>query len=204
MAGDDFQVFDVAPHDFCHAVRHIAVRRSVEPIAAHMILLIDFIGHGIEECIVGHGGMEGIVEHRHLRHVGHQVVNGPNTLQVSGVVNGSQVAEALNALFHFLVYEAAFFKQVAPLHDAMSHGIYLVETLNGSVFLAQQRLENEVHTLFVVGHVVVQNFLFAVGQSEFQESVVKTNALHAALRQHAFIVHVIEFVFDRAAAAVQN
>ena len=58
---------------------------------------------------------------------------------------------------------------------------YFVEALDSAILLAEQLLEHEVHTFLVVGHVVHEDFLFAVGQGEFQESVVEADALYATL-----------------------
>ena len=151
----------------------------------------------------GHGGVEGVVEHRHLRHVRHEVVNGTDALQVTGVVDGCEVAEALDAGLHAFVDEAALLEEVAALHDAMAHGVDFVEALDGTILLAEQRLEHEVHALLVVGHVVHEDFLLAVGQGELQECVVEADALYAALSQHGLVVHVVKFILDGTTSAIQ-
>ena len=168
----------------------------MEAVAAHVPFLVELVGHGIEVGVGRHGGVERIVEHGDLRHIGHEVVHGAYAAQVSGVVDGCQVAEALDAVFHFFGDDAAFLEEVAALHDAVAYGVDFVEAFDGSVFVAEQGLEHKVHAFLVVGHVVHEHFLLAVGQSEFQECLVEADALNAALGEHALIVHVVEFVLD--------
>ena len=69
----------------------------METIAAHVILGVEIVWNGIHVSVVGHGGMESVVEHAYLGNAGHQVVNGADTLQVACVVNGCEVAKAANA-----------------------------------------------------------------------------------------------------------
>ena len=140
--------------------------------------------------------MEGVVKHTHLRGVGHQLVNGTNTFQVASVVHRCQVAKALNAFLYALVNDDALLIKVATLHDAVSYGINLVKALDSAKLGVEQALEHEVYTLFVVGHVVHNLFLLAVGQCYFDERLVKADTLNAACCQHSVVVHVIEFVFD--------
>ena len=196
MQCNQIDVLKVLAHQFGDAMRHVAMRSAVESVAAHVVFLVEFVGHGVEIGVRRHRRVEGVVEHRHLRHVGHQVVHGADAFQVACIVDGREVAEAFDACFHAFVHEATLFKQVAALHDAVADGVDFVEALDGTVFFAEQLLEHEIHAFLVVGHVVHQDFLLAVGQREFQEGVVEADALHAALRQYGFVVHIVQFVLD--------
>ena len=46
----------------------------METIAAHVILGVEIVWNGIHVSVVGHGGMESVVEHAYLGNAGHQVV----------------------------------------------------------------------------------------------------------------------------------
>jgi len=95
------------------------------------------------------------------------------------------------AVFHAFVYEAALLEEVAALHDAMSHCVYLVERLECADLGVEQGLEHEVDAFLVVGH-VVHDFLFlAVGQGQLEESLVEPDSLYTALCQHRFVIHVV-------------
>ena len=169
-----------------------------------MIFLVELVRNGIEICVGGHRGMEGVVENGHLRNGGHQVVDGTNAFQVASVMNRCEVAQTLYASLNTLVHEATLLEEVAALHNTVTNSVDFIEALDGAILFVEQCLEHEVHTLFMVGHVVHQDFLLAVGQSQFQEGVVKSDALHATLCQHRLIVHVVKFVLDGTTSAVQD
>ena len=168
----------------------------MEAIAAHVILLRQVVGYGVEICVVGHGAVEGVVKHAHLRHLRHELVYGAYALEMSGVVYGREVAEALYTLLHALVHDDALLIEVAALHDAVSHGIYLAETLYCANLWVEQALEHEVHAFLVVGHVVHYLFLLAVRQCHFYKSLIKSDTLHATSSEHRVVGHVVELVFN--------
>ena len=95
MAGDDLLVFGIDAEEVAHALCHVAVAGAVETIAADAILLIQFVWYGIHVSVVGHGLVEGGVEHAHLRQTGHQLANGLDSLEVRWVVEWSEVAAFL-------------------------------------------------------------------------------------------------------------
>ena len=97
---------------------------------------------------------------------------------------GSEVAEAFNAVLHALIYDDALLEEVAALHDAVSHGIDFIEAFDCAYLAVEQALEHEIDAFLMVGH-VVHDFLFlAVGQSHFDESLIKTDTLNAAGSEH--------------------
>ena len=103
MAGDDALCLDVATEVFADALRYVAVAGSVEAVATYVILLVQLIRNGVEVSVVWHCAVESVVEDADLRHVGHELVHGAQTLEVTCVVNGSEVAEALDAVLYRLV-----------------------------------------------------------------------------------------------------
>ena len=85
----------------------------------------------------------------------------------------------------------------------MAHGVDFIEALDGTILLAEQLLEHEVHTFLVVGHVVHEDFLLSVRQGELQEGVVEADALYATLCQHGLVVHVVKFILDGTTTTIQ-
>ena len=84
----------------------------------------------------------------------------------------------------------------------MAHGINFAQVVNGTNLLVEKGLENEVHTLLVVGHVVHNHLFLAVWERQFQESLVKSNAFNTSLCQNRLVVHVVELVLNGRAATV--
>ena len=70
--------------------------------------------------------MERIVEHTHLWCGGHECIYGTQATQMTRIVYGSQVAQALDSVFYVLIYNHAILEQVTALHDTMAYGINLV------------------------------------------------------------------------------
>ena len=79
MASDDALGFDVATQVIAHALRYITVACAMETVAANMVVLVELIRNSIEESMFGHGAMESIIEHNHLRRGGHKGIYGSDT-----------------------------------------------------------------------------------------------------------------------------
>jgi len=195
MACDYLGVVIVEAEKFACAFGYIAMAGAVESIAAHMVFLIEFVGDGIEIGVVGHGTVERVVEHCHLRHARHEGVYGADAPQMSGVMHRCEVDEALDALLHLGCNDATFLKEVATLHDAMAHGIDLVEALDGPDLVIEEAFEHQCHAFFMRGQVGHDLFFLSVFERYLDESLIQSDALHAALSQHALVGHVIKFVF---------
>lgn len=172
MAGDDSLRFDVAPEILAHALRYISVAGSVKTVTANVVFRIQVIGNGIEIGIVGHRAMECVVEHADLRRLRHQCIHGPESAQMTGVVNRSKVAKFLYSCLYLLIDDDAVAEFVASLHDSMAYGIYLVKALDSADFRIEKTLEHEVYALFVIGHIVHDLLFLTVGQRDFDESFV--------------------------------
>ena len=115
---------------------------------------------------------------------------------MAGIVNGGQVAKALDTCLNAFVNEATLLEEVAALHYTMANSIDLIETLDGTILFAKQGLEHEVHALFMVGHVVHEDLLLAIGQRQLQESIVQTDAFDTTLCQNGLVVHVVELILN--------
>ena len=169
---------------------------SVEAVTTYVILLVELVRYGIEVSVVRHCAVEGVVEHANLRCVRHELVYSTESLEVSGVVNGSEVAQALDAILYALVHDDALLEEVATLHDTVTYCVYLVKALDCADFRVEQTLEYKVDTFLVVGHVVHDLLLLAVRQSHLDECFVKTDTLNTACCEDRVVVHVVQLVFD--------
>ena len=161
-----------------------------------MIFLIELIRNGVEISIVGHGAVEGVVKHTHLGSVRHELVNGTDAFQVAGVVNGCEIAKALDTFLHALVYNNALLIEVAALHDAVTHSVDLLKALDSANLRVEQTLEHEVHAFLMVRHVVHNLFLLAVRQCHLDECLIEADTFNTSCCKHRVVVHIIKFVFD--------
>ena len=174
----------------------------MKTITAHVVFCVQLVRNCIEIGIIRHCRVECIVKHNHLRGCWHQGVYSPKSFQVPCIVYRCKVAKTLYTVFHFLCYDATLFKQVATLHDTVTHCIYFVKAFDGSILRTEQGLKHEVHTFLMVGHIVHEFCLLAIGKCQLEESVVQSDAFHSALYQDRLVVHVVQLVFDGTTTAV--
>ena len=169
VAGDDARTFGLNAEKFAHTLGHIAVRGSMEAVTADAVLLIQLIGNGIHVGVIGHGLMESSVEHTHLRNVGQQSRNGSHTLQVGRIVERSQVVACRDGIERLLVEDYRLAEAFAAVHDAMAYRTQFLKRFQRAIFLARQRLKDELHAYGVFRYVFFQNDFLAIGQGQFQE-----------------------------------
>ena len=108
----------------------------------------------------------------------------------------SQVGALLKHLQHLIVEQHALVELLAAMHHAVTHGVDFLEVLDGPNLGVGEQREDELHTLGVLGNVVHDGFLLAIGEFHFHESAVQTHALGPTRGQHLFGIHVIERVLD--------
>ena len=111
----------------------------METIAAYTIFLIQLVGDGIHISLSRHCLVEGGIEDTHLRQARHQFLHGIHTLQVSRVVQGSQVRALLKGLQHLVSQHYRLIELLATMHHTMAHSINLIETLDdANLWVCQQ------------------------------------------------------------------
>ena len=88
VAGNDALGFDVATKVITHALRHVAMAGAVEAVTTNVIVFVELVRNCVEESVFGHGAMEGIIEHNHLRRGRHERIYSPESTQVTSVVHG--------------------------------------------------------------------------------------------------------------------
>ena len=168
----------------------------METVATHTILLIEFIGDGIHIGLGRHGLMEGGVEHPHLGQTGHQFAHSLHTLEVGGVVEGSQVAACLKYLEHLVGEQHALVELLATMHHTVTYGVNLLQVFDDTNLRIGEQTENELHTLGVFGDIVHDLLLLAIGQFHLDESTVQAHTLGTTRGHDTLGVHIVERILD--------
>ena len=102
MAGNHLGAFSLHAQELQGAGADIAVRGSVETIAAYAVLLVQLVGNGIHISLGRHGLVESGIKDTYLRQTGHELFHCIDTLQVGRVVQRSQVRALLEGLEHLV------------------------------------------------------------------------------------------------------
>ena len=127
MAGDDACTLWTDAKELADTLRHIAVASTVETIATDTVLLVHRVGDSIHVGVVWHGLMESGVKDANLRNVREDACDGINALQISGVVERSQVGERGKDIQHLFVEEDGLAEALTAVHHAMADSIQLAE-----------------------------------------------------------------------------
>ena len=176
----------------------------METVATDAVLLVEFVGNGIHISLGRHGLMESSVEDTHLGQSWHQFLHGVHALQVGGVMQRSQIGTFLEGLEHLVGKDNRLVELLSAVHHAVTHGINFRQVLNHANLGIGEQREDELHALCMLGDVVHNLFLFAVGELHFHKSAIETHALSASRCHHALVIHVVKRIFYRTAATVKN
>ena len=93
--------------------------------------------------------MEGRVEHEYLLDVGQHLLDGLVALEVSGVVERSELAVLLPLLQDLGSNDYAV-GEAAAVHYAMAYGVYLLQRLDGAVLGVRELFEDKGDAFFVI------------------------------------------------------
>ena len=149
--------------------------------------------------------MERGVEHGDLRDLGAEYLGaGVNTLDVSGIVQGSQRRQFLDFVKNICVDQHGMVKVSAALYDTVTDSRNLVKALDGAVFGVEKRILDRLKRLGVVLHLSLALDLAAVGSLKADKSTVGADPFTVALCEYALVGHVDQLVFERRAACVDN
>ena len=195
----------------------------METIAAHAVLLIQLVGDSIHISLGRHGLMEGGIKNTYLRQTRHQFLHGINTLQVSGVVQRSQVADGLESLQYLVSEDNALVELLTSMHHAVTDGIDFLQIFDDTDFRVGQQREDELHTLRMLGDIVHNLLLLTIGELYLYKSAVQAYTLGTTLTigelylyksavqaytlgttagHHTLVVHVVQCVLDRGRTTV--
>ena len=204
MAGYYLLVFILYAEEVAHTLRHVAVTRAVEAVAAHAVLLVQVVRNGVKVRVGGHRLVERSVENTYLRQAGHQLADGLHALEVGRVVQRCEVDALLEGLEYLVVDYHALVKLLASVHHSVPYGVDFVKAFDYSDFGVGEQGEDELHALGVLRDVVHYLFLGAVGHLHLDERPLEADALGAARCHDRLVVHVVKCVLDGRAAAVQD
>ena len=188
----------------------VAVAGAVEAVLADVQIGVILIGNGIAERLGGHGLVEGGVEHGHLGHVRQHLLAGADAHQVGGVVQRAQGdvfldggdagfvdqaggGELLAAVQHAVAHRADLL-QIADHADAHQMGLAVVGVIfAGGAILAHQHVQHHAHGLGVglgLLQLLFLDLLIAPAIGQVGGGIDGADALHQALGDHGFVVHV--------------
>ena len=149
--------------------------------------------------------MEGCVEDCDLGHCGQESLDGTDTEEVGRVVEGSQLAEALNALHHLVIDQAGLGEELTAVSHAVTYGLYLVQGLEHTALWVCKQLEHRFDALGMVGHGLVDYNLVPTGRTVGHLTHFQTDSFYKALSKKGIIVgvlHVEDLILQRRASAV--
>ena len=174
----------------------------METVAAYTILAVKLIGQCIHIGVVGHGLVEGCVEHSYLWNVGQQGCNGVNTLYVCGIVQGRQVVACAEGFHDFGGEKHAFVELLTAVYHAVSYGIQLVQAVEYGVVSCGEYLENPLYSRGMLFNRTLHPVFLSI-ELDSNKTVGQTYFLYAARGYDSLVAHVVERVFNGTASAVQ-
>ena len=191
MAGDDAGGLGIQSQEFADAPVDVFMAGAVEAVFPHAVFLVVFLGDGVEIGLRLHGHVEGGVEDGHIGDAGEVLLAGLDAAQVGGVVEGAQGKALAHAGFDGLVNDAGLGELHAAVEDAVPDGLDFGEVLDDAGLAAGHLRADGRQRLAVAGD--LQGFLpllalCLVGQL----GAVHANALHKALAEDGFFLHVKE------------
>ena len=113
--------------------------------------------------------MKGSVEHTHLRQTRHQFTDSAHTLQVGRVVQRCQVDTLFEYVEHFFGEQYALIEFLAAMHHAVAYGVNLFQVFDDTNLRVGEQGEDKLPSLCMLGNVVHDFFLGAVGQFYLHE-----------------------------------
>ena len=203
MARDELQLLRALPEQLRRAEGDVPVRRAVEAVAPHPVLLIEGVGDTVEVRVLGHGLVEGRIEHGDLRNaLPQRCAAGENARDIRRVVGERRTC--LHRAQHVLVDQDGLGEALAAVDDAMADGTDLVHGGDDAVFRVGQRAQHLADRLGVGGH---RQLLRVADGSAGQlrligKAAVKADALAQPLRQKHTRLRVEQLVLQRRASCV--
>gem|GEM_PF-6097199 len=113
--------------------------------------------------------MESGVKDAHLGNVREDTSDGINALQISGVVERSQIGKRGKFIQHFFVEKDGPAETLAAMHHAVADSIQLAERLQYTILFAREHVENELHTGGMLRNLLLQRHLLTRRQLQLEE-----------------------------------
>ena len=153
VAGHHLQLRRVAAQKLRRPQGHIAVRGAMEAVAADLVVFIVLIGDGVQIRMLGHGLVEGRVEHRHLGHIVAQ--DGPAGLDaddVGRIMQRRQGGAVLHRLHHLVGDEDGAGEALAAVDHPVTHRVDLLHGGDDAVVRVHQGGQHRLDGLGMGGH----------------------------------------------------
>ena len=78
----------------------------------------------------------------------------------------------------------------------MTNCINLIKALDNTNLRIRQQREDKLHALGMLGDIMHDLSLLAIGKFHFHKRAIKANALSATAGHHALVVHIVQGVLD--------
>ncbi len=176
----------------------------MEAIAAHAVLRVQLVGHGIEVRLRRHGLVEGGVEDRHVGHVREQLLTGVDAGHVRGIVQRRQGEAVADDVLDVGVDQGRGRRLLASMHDAVPDRIDLAQRSDHAEVAVGQLLADHPHGIDVGADLRAAFGAHAVRPLVHQLRSGQADPLHHPLGQHGFVGHVEERELQRRAAGIDD
>ena len=168
---------------------------AVEAVATHTILAVELLGEGIHVGIVGHGLVEGGVEHTDLGNLGQQSADSIDTLDIGGIVQRSEVVASLKGLHHLGSEQHALVELLTTMYHTVTYSIQFVEVLQHGVLTLSEHLEDPLYTGSVLGDWALHLVLLTI-ELDIDKTIGQTDLLDTTTGDDALVIHVIKGILD--------
>ena len=199
---NDLLFFVRNTQDFTSATGNIAVACSMETVTAHTVFRIHLVRQTVHISLSRHCLVESRVEHSHLGNTRNQRFHRIDTLQVSRVMQRSQIRTFDHLVDHIPVDLHAGCKLFTSVYHAVADSVDFVIILDATVCLVGQDAQDEFDTFFVAGDVFFQDNFLTVLVCQLQECTRQTDLFDTTLCHHFAGCHIEQFIFNRTATAV--
>ena len=115
----------------------------MEAVAAHVVLRVPLIRHGIHEGLLRHRLMEGGIHDDRVRHARHELHRALDAHDVRGHVERSERDERLELLDDLLVDKRGFLEKLSSMEDPVAYRTDLAEALDASIGRIDKHLEDK-------------------------------------------------------------
>ena len=136
-----------------------------------------------------------------MRSVGHELAGNIDSLEVCGVVQGSQCAQVINQVTNFVGNQSRTVEVLTALNDAVTNGNDVGLGKRGTDLI--EEAQNFAHANFMIGNGLVHiDDLLAV--LVLDVALGFADALNQALGDRIAVVGVDELILDRGRTRVNN
>jgi hypothetical protein len=179
-------------------------RRAVETVATDAVLLVPLVRQGVHVGAGRHGLVPGRVHDGDVRDVGQDVQGRFDAQDVRGIVEGRQTEQALEGLDRLRTDLDRLGELLAAVDDAVADGRDLLEVVEDADLGIEERVDDELDGLLVVGALVVELDGLAAQAGLVDVALADADPLDDAGGQRFLLFVVVEAVLGGRTAAVEG